>query len=191
MHYDAKSIRDPERELYILLKEAEYHKFTPEELHAALKYCGPDVHPVQWLKDNWPKLITTVQSLATKYGQERIENTIGTISQTEAREALRQHSGNIWQAVSECIEQRQRKYRELSSKTNYSREDIVSALTAHQGNMEMALMDLGNSQLKPFLMRIWGSPGGVENESGAQAQNQQSLKSGKSIQRNIPHKIPN
>ncbi|XP_073822713.1 linear Ubiquitin E3 ligase isoform X11 [Musca autumnalis] len=149
------------------VQESDLLKYTSEELNAALKYCGPDMHPLIWLRDNWPKLIQTVQSLATKYGQERAENTIGTISQMEAREALRLHTGNIWQAVSECIEQRQRKYREISSKGNFSREDVVTALTTHQGNVEMALLDLGRTQLKPFLMRIWGSPGGVENESGA------------------------
>nr|XP_013098715.1 unnamed protein product [Stomoxys calcitrans] len=154
-------------ELLLLQRESDLYKYTTEELNAALKYCGPDMHPLVWLRDNWPKLIQTVQSLATKYGQERAENTIGTISQMEAREALRLHTGNIWQAVSECIEQRQRKYREISSRGNFSREDVVTALTTHQGNVEAALLDLGRTQLKPFLMRIWGSPGGVENESGA------------------------
>lgn len=119
------------------------------------------------MRENWHKLIQTVQSLSTKYGQERVENIIGTVSQSEARDALRQHGGNIWQAVSECIEQRQRKYRDISSKGNYSREDIVTALTIHQGNANLALLDLGRTQLKPFLMRIRGSPAGVENESGA------------------------
>ncbi|XP_036226338.2 E3 ubiquitin-protein ligase lubel isoform X1 [Bactrocera oleae] len=164
-HYEPRH-KEPETELYILLKEAELYKFTAEELHAALKYCGPSVHPVQWLRENWHKLIQTVQSLSTKYGQERVENIIGTVSQGEARDALRQHGGNIWQAVSECIEQRQRKYREISNKGNYSREDIVTALTIHQGNADLALLDLGRTQLKPFLMRIRGSPAGVENESG-------------------------
>lgn len=110
--------------------------------------------------------------MATKYGQERVENTIGTISQVEARDALRLHTGNIWQAVSECIEQRQRKYRQIASKGNFSREDIVTALTIHQGNEEIAIMDLSRTQLKPFLMRIWGSPSGVENESIAIPNNQ-------------------
>lgn len=139
---------------------------------------------MQWLRENWTKLIQTVQSLATKYGQERAENTIGTISQTEAREALCIHFGNIWQAVSECIEQRQRKYREISNKGNFSREDIVTALTAHHGNTESALIDLSKTQLKPFLMRIWGSPGGIENESGInlpQSPSIQSLLDGSSI----------
>ncbi|XP_033249192.1 titin isoform X6 [Drosophila miranda] len=124
--------RDPETEMHIILKELELYKFTVEELEAALKYCSPDTHPIQWLRENWHKLVQTVQSLSTKYGQERGENTIGSISQNEAREALRSSSGNVWQAVADCIQQRQQKYRKLASKGNFLREDIVNALTAHQ-----------------------------------------------------------
>ncbi|XP_037912727.1 E3 ubiquitin-protein ligase lubel isoform X2 [Hermetia illucens] len=159
------NLRSSEMELALLLREAEHYKYTAEELQAALKHCG-DLHPITWLRENWSKLIQTVQTLATKYGQERKENTIGTISSIEAREALRIHKGNVWHAVTECIEQRQKKYRDIADRGNYSREDIVTALTAHHGNLELALIDLGKSQLKPFLMRIWGPPTGVENESG-------------------------
>ncbi|KAH8297890.1 hypothetical protein KR018_000389 [Drosophila ironensis] len=159
--------RDPETEMHIILKELELYKFTVEELEAAVKYCAPDTHPIQWLRDNWHKLVQTVQSLSTKYGQERGENTIGTVSQNEAREALRSSGGNVWQAVADCIQQRQQKYRKLASKGNFLRDDIVNALTAHQGNVEQALLELNRTQLKPFLMRIWGSPNGVENDSGA------------------------
>ncbi|XP_020810117.1 uncharacterized protein LOC110185544 isoform X6 [Drosophila serrata] len=125
--------RDPETEMHIILKELELYKFTVEELEAALKYCSPDTHPIQWLRENWLKLVQTVQSLSTKYGQERGENTIGTVSQNEAREALRSSGGNVWQAVADCIQQRQQKYRKLASKGNFLRDDIVNALTAHQG----------------------------------------------------------
>lgn len=118
------------------------------------------------LRENWPKLIDTVRTLATKYGQERKENIIGTISAIEAREALRIHKGNVWHSVTDCIEQRQKKFNDIVSRGNYSREDIVTALTAHQGNLDMALVELGKTQLKPFLMRIWGPPAGVDNESG-------------------------
>ncbi|XP_037712211.1 E3 ubiquitin-protein ligase lubel isoform X3 [Drosophila subpulchrella] len=159
--------RDPETEMHIILKELELYKFTVEELEAALKYCSPETHPIQWLRENWHKLVQTVQSLSTKYGQERGENTIGTVSQNEAREALRNSGGNVWQAVADCIQQRQQKYRKLAAKGNFLRDDIVNALTAHQGNVEQALVELNRTQLKPFLMRIWGSPNGVENESGS------------------------
>ncbi|ALC38437.1 CG11321 [Drosophila busckii] len=159
--------RDPEIEMHIILKELELYKFTVEELEVALKYCTPDLHPIQWLRENWHKLVQTVQSLSTKYGQEKAENTIGTVSQNEAREALRRSGGNVWQAVADCIQQRQQKYRKLAAKGNFLSEDIVNALTAHQGNVEQALLELNRTQLKPFLMRIWGSPNGVENESVA------------------------
>lgn len=165
--YKHEPARDPEIEMHIILKELELYKFTVEELEAALKYCGPDMHPIQWLRENWHKLVQTVQSLSTKYGQERAENTIGTISQNEARDALRNSGGNVWQAVADCIQQRQQKYRKLAAKGNFLSEDIVNALTAHQGNVDQALLELNRTQLKPFLMRIWGSPNGVENESAA------------------------
>ncbi|EAA43969.3 AGAP007788-PA, partial [Anopheles gambiae str. PEST] len=143
----------------------EHYHFTAEELQAAMNHCG-EKHPVQWLRSNWNKLIETVQTLATKYGHEKRENTIGTISTVEAREALRMHKGNIWRAITECIEQRQRKYREIASKGNFTREDIVTSLTAHHGNLELATIELSKTQLKPFLMRIWGPPSGADNDSG-------------------------
>jgi hypothetical protein len=42
----------------------------------------------------------------------------------------------------------------------------VTALTANHGNMEAAFIELSKSQLKPFLMRIWGPPQGADNDSG-------------------------
>ncbi|XP_049530929.1 E3 ubiquitin-protein ligase lubel-like isoform X5 [Anopheles darlingi] len=158
------SIKEEPSEMTLLLREAERYQFTAEELQAAMNHCG-EKHPVQWLRDNWNKLIETVQTLATKYGHEKRENTIGTISIAEARDALKLHKGNIWRAITECIEQRQRKYREIASKGNFTREDIVTSLTAHHGNLELALVELSKTQLKPFLMRIWGPPNGADNDS--------------------------
>ena len=57
-------------------------------------------------------------------------------------------------------------YDELCSKGNFTREDIVTVLTAHQGNVEAAFQELNKAQLKPFLMRIWGQPEPGEVESG-------------------------
>lgn len=54
-------------------------------------------------------MIDTVVTLATNYGREQVENTIGTISSIEAQAALRLHNGDIWAAVTECIRQRQTK----------------------------------------------------------------------------------
>ena len=38
----------------------------------------------------------------------------GTISNKEARDALRLHKGNVWSAVTECVEQRRKKVRSES-----------------------------------------------------------------------------
>src|SRR5207237_391343 len=56
-------------------------------------------------------------------------------------------------------------YLELQSRGTFLREDILSALTAHQGNLDAAYVELSKAQLKPFLMRIWGPPSGHDNES--------------------------
>lgn len=146
-------------------QEAEHYKYTAEELQAALLHCG-ESNPIMWLRENWAKQIETVQTLATKYGHERKENTIGTLSHIEAREALRLHKGNIWHAITECIEQRQKKYNEILKRGNYTREDIITSLTAHHGNLELAIIDLNKTQIKPFLMRIYGPANGHDNDSG-------------------------
>ncbi|KAL5281668.1 RNF31 family protein [Megaselia abdita] len=158
-------IKDSGYELMLLLKEAEQYKFTAEELQVALKHCGND-NPIIWLRDNWNKLVQAVQSLSTKYGLDRSENIIGTVSNIEAREALRMYKGNVWQAVSECIGQRQRKYKQIYDRGGFPREDILNALSNHNGNMELSLLDLEKAQLKPFLMRVWGASNGNENDSG-------------------------
>ncbi|XP_049852722.1 E3 ubiquitin-protein ligase lubel isoform X9 [Schistocerca gregaria] len=152
-------------ELVKLLREAEMHNFTTEDLQVAMEHCG-EKNPVTWLRDNWRNMIDTVVTLATNYGHERHENNIGTISAAEARDALRIHRGNVWAAVTECVEQRQKKYAELMARGNFTREDIVTVLTANHGNLEAAYLELSKTQLKPFLMRIWGPPVGTDNESG-------------------------
>ena len=58
-------------------------------------------------------------------------------------------------------------YDEMLSKGNFSREDIVTMLTAHEGNTDAALQELNKAQLKPFLMRIWGQAEPAEVTSGA------------------------
>ena len=54
----------------------------------------------------------------------------------------------------------------MCSKGSFVREDIITVLTAHQGNVEAAFQELNKAQLKPFLMRIWGQAEPGEVESG-------------------------
>uniref|UniRef100_A0A1Y1N3Q0 Uncharacterized protein n=1 Tax=Photinus pyralis TaxID=7054 RepID=A0A1Y1N3Q0_PHOPY len=152
-------------ELVKLLREAEHYKYTADELQAALLHCG-EQNPVDWLCQNWHAKIASVQTLSTQLGREGPMNVVGTVSEVEARDALCLHKGSVWPAVTECVEQRQRKYTELASRGDFSREDIVTVLTAHHGNVEEAFSELSKTQIKPFLMRIWGPPVGTENEAG-------------------------
>lgn len=133
------------------------NNYTFDEIQVALANT-PDGDPLTWLNENWVKLIETVQTLATKYGQEHKENIVGTISSVEAREVLIKNKGSVWHAVTACIEQRQQAFNAIKSQGNYSREDIVSSLTAHNGNTEMALAELNRLQMRPFLKKIQGSP---------------------------------
>ncbi len=57
----------------------------------------------------------------------------------------------------------------MCAKGNFSREDIVTVLTANQGNVEAAFQELNKVQLKPFLMRIWGQGEAGEVTSGQDA----------------------
>ena len=57
------------------------------------------------------------------------------------------------------------KFLELQSRGSFLREDILTALTANQGNLDAAYVELSKAQLKPFLMRIWGPPSGQDNEA--------------------------
>merc|ERR1719195_2002417 len=152
-------------ELVKLLREAEKSGFISEDVQVAVNHCG-DMNPIIWLGENWTNMIDTVMTLASNVGHEAEENTIGTISKAEAKEALRKHKGNIWASVTECVEGRQQKYDELHSKGNFTREDIVTMLTAHEGNVDAAFQELNKAQLKPFLMRIWGQQESDNKEKG-------------------------
>ncbi len=95
-----------------MLQDAEQSGYTAEDIQVSLNHCG-DVNPVSWLRENWDNMMDTVVTLASNVGHEAEENTIGTLSKAEAKEALRKHKGNIWAAVTECVEQRQMRVRSI------------------------------------------------------------------------------
>ncbi len=115
-------------------KAAEEHGFTPEDIQVGLAHCG-DFDPVEWMVDNWNNMLDTVVTLvmrsrgsagkfrvncrkypqASNAGRELEENNVGTLSRLEAKEALRKHRGNMWEAATECVERRQEKVRNCQS----------------------------------------------------------------------------
>lgn len=116
-------------------QEAEEHNFTSEDVQVALEQTAesetPGQDPITWLRQHWRNLIDTVATLATNYGLERAENTVGVVSALEARDALRHKKGNVWSAVTHCVEQRQSKVSTIQDKitlNEFSPKEILSVL---------------------------------------------------------------
>ena len=61
-----------------------------------------------WLKANWAHMAETVIHLANTYGAESGLHSVGTLSVLEAQDALRRQRGNIWNAVIDAVEHRQK-----------------------------------------------------------------------------------
>lgn len=63
-------------------------------------------------------------------------------------------------------------------KGNFTMMEVVKALENNAGAEDAALFELQKNQLKPFLMRIWGPPVGVENDEAAprEGRSNQTLK---------------
>ncbi|CAM1298142.1 RNF31 (predicted) [Pycnogonum litorale] len=141
-------------ELVNLLREAEVSNFTAEDLQVAINHCGSKQNPIQWLKDNWKNMVETVVTLATNYGHDKRDNDVGIISNEEARDALRAHLGNVWAAVTQCVESRQKKVMELTIRGgDFNKHEIVVALSSNQGNVEAAYDELAKV-VRPFRMDL-------------------------------------
>nr|XP_034190080.1 E3 ubiquitin-protein ligase lubel isoform X6 [Osmia lignaria] len=152
-------------EIVELLREAERHGYSTDDVQVALSQGSSN--PIDWLKTQWPHLVETVQVLATTQGKELKENNVGMLSTAEAKEALRLTKGDVWNAVAMAIQRRQLKCEEIMKKGNFAMPEVVKALENNAGAEDAALFELQKNQLKPFLMRIWGPPVGVENDEAA------------------------
>ncbi|CAK9802728.1 E3 ubiquitin-protein ligase lubel [Anthophora quadrimaculata] len=152
-------------EIVELLREAEKHGYSTDDVQVALSQGAS--HPIDWLRTQWPHLVETVQILVTTQGKEQKENNIGVLSAVEAKEALRATKGDVWNSVAMAIQRRQQKCEDIMKKGNFAMADVVKALENNAGAEDAALFELQKNQLKPFLMRIWGPPVGVENDEAA------------------------
>ncbi|GFY67434.1 e3 ubiquitin-protein ligase RNF31 [Trichonephila inaurata madagascariensis] len=169
------SIRAQGLELVRMIREAEQQGFTADDIQVALTNCGKQ-NPLEWLQENWKIMVENVINLSTSYANDKKENDIGTVSENEAREALRLHKGHIWASVTECVETRQRKFLELKARGKFSSKEITDALTSSQGDVELAYAKLTKSTSKPFLMRIWGAGEGAQNKDGALPKQTESIR---------------
>ncbi|XP_050445693.1 E3 ubiquitin-protein ligase lubel isoform X3 [Cataglyphis hispanica] len=163
-------------EIVELLREAERQGFTTDDVQVALAQGASN--PIEWLHTQWPHLVETVRVLVTAQGKELRENSIGVLSPAEAREALRSVKGDVWNAVATAVRRRQQKCQQIITRGNFALADIVRALDNNAGIEDAALLELQKNQLKPFLMRIWGPPVGVENDEAAPHEDAESAVGG-------------
>lgn len=63
----------------------------------------------------------------------------------------------------------------------------MTVLTANHGDIEAAYSELSKTQIKPFLMRIWGPPTGNDNEAGNEGVLLQNLQGGGKLLLNYSH----
>ncbi|XP_063977299.1 E3 ubiquitin-protein ligase lubel isoform X3 [Diachasmimorpha longicaudata] len=154
-------------EIVEMLRKAEKQGFSADDVQVALAQGA--ANPVEWLTQQWPHLVETVQVLVSTRGREMPDdrNDIGILSPDEAREALRSCKGDVWTAVTKAIQMRQQKCAGIMSKGNFPLVEVVKSLNSRGGNEDLALLELQKNQLKPFLMRIWGPPVGVDNDEAA------------------------
>ncbi|KAL2726532.1 E3 ubiquitin-protein ligase lubel isoform X3 [Vespula squamosa] len=152
-------------EIVELLREAERQGYSTDDVQVALAQGASN--PIEWLKTQWPRSIEAVQILVSTQGKEQRENNIGVLSVNEAKDALRSVKGDVWNAVTIATQRRQHKTAEILTKGNFTMADVVKALDNNDGIVDAALLELQKNQLKPFLMRIWGPPVGVENDDAA------------------------
>lgn len=96
-------------EIVELLREAERQGFSADDIQVALAQGA--VNPIDWLINQWPHLIETVQILVTTRGKETpdCKNDIGYLSIVEAKEVLRACKGDVWTSVTRAIQLRQQK----------------------------------------------------------------------------------
>lgn len=96
-------------EIVQLLREAERRGFSTDDVQVAL--AQDEQNPIEWLTNQWPHLIETVQILASSQGTDQTENCVRNLSPTEAKIALRLSKGEMWNAVANAVQLRQHKVR--------------------------------------------------------------------------------
>ncbi|XP_076685750.1 linear Ubiquitin E3 ligase isoform X2 [Andrena cerasifolii] len=172
-------------EVVELLREAERHGYSTDDVQVALSQGASN--PIEWLKTQWPHLVETVLVLATTQGKELNENNIGVLTVAEAKEALRLAKGDAWNAVAIAIQRRQQKCEDVMKKGNFAMAEVVKAMENNAGAEDAALFELQKNQLKPFLMRIWGPPVGVENDEAAPREDAAGAVGGET---GVPEQVP-
>ncbi|XP_052816593.1 uncharacterized protein LOC128243102 isoform X2 [Mya arenaria] len=144
------------KELLLLIRGAEKEGFEFREVELAVQLCGTQgLQPLEWLHDVWPSLAELVANTATANGKKAPQNDVGDVSTQEARSALLKSAGEIEKAVKQCVEDRKQKYAEVSASGEFAREDVLTALYQHSGDVEEVVDQLNQALVHAFQGRLW------------------------------------
>ncbi|XP_060066432.1 uncharacterized protein LOC132546733 [Ylistrum balloti] len=158
------------RSLVKVLKEAEKAGFAMEEICLGLEKCNQDFgKTMKWLKNEWQMSMETLITMVTNEGTRMEQNEIGELSFPEAKKALQEAKGDLDTAAAVCIANRRDMYKEISSRGNFAREEILMAMLTNKGDAEAALDELNFSSIQPFYERVWAEFDNVPLAAGAMA----------------------
>ncbi|XP_078687862.1 uncharacterized protein LOC144919988 [Branchiostoma floridae x Branchiostoma belcheri] len=135
-------------------RAAENAGFLPEEVQAALLHCE-NGDPVNWLKENWQELVSSVAAQATEESKKLKTNIVGVITTQEAAEALRKQEGDVAKSIKECIDCRRKKFIYVMEFQEFEQDQVLAALQENYGDAEKAIQAIQLEQLRPFEEHIW------------------------------------
>ncbi|XP_043914761.1 E3 ubiquitin-protein ligase RNF31 isoform X2 [Protopterus annectens] len=149
-----EELRAAGQKLVKMIRSGEENGSSPEEVYCAFLYSGTEV-PVQWLQTELPSVLEVIVDHVIQKGQVMPENTVGRITQEEARHSWLACSGNVEDAVQECINIRKKKVLEIQSMGFKNKDEILDSLYRNAGDVQKALTDLQGKLLEPFHTRMW------------------------------------
>lgn len=149
-----EELRAAGQKLVKMIRSGEENGLSPEEVYCAFQYSGTEV-PIQWLQTELPNVLEVIAHLVIQKGQVMPENTVGKITQEEARHSWLTCGGNVEDAVQECINIRKKKVLEIQSMGFKNKDEILESLYMNAGDVQKALTDLQRKLLEPFHTRMW------------------------------------
>ncbi|XP_052234054.1 uncharacterized protein LOC127846658 isoform X8 [Dreissena polymorpha] len=157
---DQKQVNLEGRTLFSIIKMASEEGYTVPEAELAVILDEKD--PLQYLKNVWPSLIDHVAYHAAEEGKKGPQNSVGDVSAEEAKAALLACKGDLDASIKKCMDDRIVKYGMVSQQGEFAREEILTALFQHKGDVMEALDQLNHSLVKPVSDRVWNAPGEVD-----------------------------
>ncbi|KAJ8303183.1 hypothetical protein KUTeg_019579 [Tegillarca granosa] len=144
------------KDLINVIKTADKNGYDIEEVQIALlKSTQEQISPIDWLTENWQNTIDYVVTMGTNEGSKMNQNEVGELSTQEAKEALKEHAGNVQAAIQHCVERRTKLFEEISKMGMFPREEILQAMLHSHGDFNAAMDELNGINLQTFLDRIW------------------------------------